>query len=252
MCTLVIARHVFSEHPLVVASNRDEQTERPSAVPAWHPKRKRIYAPSDLVRGGTWIGISEHGLFAAITNRDEVPHQSGRASRGHLVFEALCAPNANAAVEQIVLAVAHHPYNGFHLVVADAYEAFLCAGDGRRVETIRVEDGLCVVTGYGWTRSHAPRVMEIERRFEEIVRPQGPTPAALDTLLNFHADHRPEHAACVHDPHESHKTVSSMLVRTDREWSHFDTWYRHGPACGGPFDDPVIMSIDRKDCAPWK
>ena len=53
MCTLIIMRHVFPDHPLVVASNRDERAGRASDPAAWHEEGgKRIYAPKDLVRGG--------------------------------------------------------------------------------------------------------------------------------------------------------------------------------------------------------
>ncbi len=248
MCTLIVMRHVFPDHPLVVASNRDEQAGRASAPAAWHEEEgKRIYAPTDLVRGGTWLGVSERGLFAAITNRDETPHQSGCASRGRLVTDALRAPNVRAAASHVAAALIEHRYNGFHLVIVDVRDAFLCVGYEHRVEVERMGDGISVVTGYGTTRSHVPRTVEIERRFEEIVCSQGPTPTALDALLNFHADHRPRDAACVHDPDESHQTVSSMLVRADRDWSRFEIWERNGPACSGPFVSSTVIPISRME-----
>lgn len=254
MCTLVIMRNVFPSYPLVVASNRDERLERPSATAKWiSGSGARIYAPTDLVNGGTWIGVSEHGTFAALTNRDDVKNQSGRASRGQLVLDALRAPSAEAAVQRVITSLAGRFYNGFHLVLADEQNAFLCVGFGHQVDVQPLKDGgifngFHVITGYGTTRSHAPRAKEIEMRFGCVVT-AGPTPAMLDLLLNFHANGDPQRAACVHDPNQTHKTVSSMLIRAVRGWSRFETWERNGFACSGPFNDMVAIPIIRKEHA---
>ncbi len=53
MCTLILMRDQFPGYPLVVASNRDENNARPSAEPTDWPDHPKIYAPRDLVLGGT-------------------------------------------------------------------------------------------------------------------------------------------------------------------------------------------------------
>jgi hypothetical protein len=242
MCTLIIMKHLFPGYPFVVASNRDEDPERDSRAPYLWPS-EHIYAPQDLIRNGTWIGVSEQRVFAAITNRDESPHGSGRASRGQLVVDALREVNARIAVRRIRDALSARSYNGFHLVVADPLEAFLLIGFAHDVSVQPLDDGLHVITGYGTTTSHVERAAEIERRVAELPLGTVPTPEVLNTLLRFHANGQPTAAACVHDPNESHRTVSSMIIRPNRTWSRIETWYRNGPACGRPFDKKPVSIL---------
>lgn len=69
MCTLALYFRVFEDYPLVIAANRDEHYDRPSMVPhAWQTSPV-IVAGKDLWAGGTWLGVNEHGLTAAILNR---------------------------------------------------------------------------------------------------------------------------------------------------------------------------------------
>ncbi|HEU0051282.1 MAG TPA: NRDE family protein [Patescibacteria group bacterium] len=247
MCTLVVMRNLFPEYPLVIASNRDERPERPSADAEFWSDHPGIFAPRDLVRGGTWIGVAEHGIFVALTNRDCVPHASGRASRGALLVEALHAPNARQAAEFVISAFSKSTYNGFHLVLADQNEMFLLVGHGERLTCDQIQASTTILTAYGIGAKDTPRAREIERR---ISRLNDSSPNAVNQLLDFHANGNPLAAACVHDPNESHRTVSSMLIRTDASWSAFETWYRRGPACSGPFTKSVRIPISRKRRTP--
>jgi len=245
MCTLILMRKVFSAFPLVIASNRDEDPDRLSADPGHWQDRLDIYAPRDLVRGGTWIGTGRYGLFVGITNRDPVPSRYGCASRGNLVADALAEPSARAARDFVIRAFASSPFNGFHLAVADADEAFLLIGDGDRLISSAIPFGATVLTAYGTKPSHVPRAAEIERRIAALQRRDEASPEALEGLLNFHADGDPRSAACVHDPRESHRTMSSMVIRADRDWFSFEHWYRRGPACSGPLIGSVRTVISQ-------
>ncbi len=70
MCTLIVLHRCIEATALVVAANRDEFFERPAEGPALrHTAHGKVLAPRDAQAGGTWLGLNEHGLFAAITNR---------------------------------------------------------------------------------------------------------------------------------------------------------------------------------------
>lgn len=243
MCTLIVIRKVFSKFPLVIASNRDENPDRPSADPRFWRDRPELYAPRDLVRAGTWMGVSRRGLFVGLTNRDRVKSQLHRASRGKLVANALQQSSALEAIRFVFREWTSFAYNGFHLVLADKNDAFLFIGDGERLKCEWLPDGITVLTAYGTELSHVPRAFEIERRLEALKRCDDASPESLDTLLNFHANHDPRAAVCVHDPNESHRTMSSMIIRANADWSAFETWYRNGPACSGPFGEQTNVSI---------
>src|SRR5262245_22536097 len=118
MCTLIAFHRCFADAPLVVAANRDEFHERPTEGPALREASTsssrrlersaragsgavtRVVAPRDLRAGGTWLGISESGLFAAITNRRCDTPDPQRRSRGWLVMEALAEPSAERAADR--------------------------------------------------------------------------------------------------------------------------------------------------------
>ena len=84
MCVLAI---VLEPGRLLVAANRDEAFDRPSAPPA--EVEDGIVAGRDLLAGGTWLGYNRHGLFVAVTNRKEPAPAPNALSRGLLAREAL-------------------------------------------------------------------------------------------------------------------------------------------------------------------
>lgn len=93
MCVLALAWHAHPDWRLVAAGNRDERHDRPAAAlgrwMAREPARMPVIAGRDQVAGGTWLGLSEAGRFAAVTNvRGEAP-DPGRQSRGALVTDML-------------------------------------------------------------------------------------------------------------------------------------------------------------------
>lgn len=94
MCLIAIAWRAHPDYPLIVAANRDEFFARPTAAAHWWPDRA-ILAGRDRQAGGTWLGITATGRFAAVTNFRQAPRNhainvSGeKRSRGALVTDFL-------------------------------------------------------------------------------------------------------------------------------------------------------------------
>ena len=90
MCLALFALHTHPRFPLIVAANRDEFYERPTAPAGFWSESPRILAGRDLKEGGTWLGVTRSGRFAAVTNyRDprefgENPRSRGLLVRGYL------------------------------------------------------------------------------------------------------------------------------------------------------------------------
>lgn len=93
MCLILIAYQADPRYPLVVAANRDEFFVRPSAqADFWSDENstQQVLAGRDLVAGGTWLGISRSGRFAAVTNiRDPSQTEARPRSRGELTRDFL-------------------------------------------------------------------------------------------------------------------------------------------------------------------
>lgn len=73
-----------------LAANRDEFYSRPTERAAFWPDAPNILAGRDLQGGGTWLGLTRTGRFAALTNYRDFRHpQHGERSRGLLVSDFL-------------------------------------------------------------------------------------------------------------------------------------------------------------------
>jgi uncharacterized protein with NRDE domain len=126
---------VDPEFPVVLAANRDEFHDRPTAGAAWWPGSAGILAGRDLKAGGSWLGVTNGGRFAALTNfRDPTAQPRADArSRGELVTEVL---ESGLPVEDTLThlrEVGGH-YNGFNMIFSDGerlgiYES--SRGEGR-------------------------------------------------------------------------------------------------------------------------
>lgn len=89
MCILLAVWRQHPRYDLVVAANRDEFHDRPSAgADAW-PDAPQVVAGRDLEAGGTWLGVGADGRFAAVTNVRNPGQPSGGRSRGLLVADYL-------------------------------------------------------------------------------------------------------------------------------------------------------------------
>ncbi|HEX5725956.1 MAG TPA: NRDE family protein [Longimicrobiaceae bacterium] len=120
MCLILLAHDAHPDYRLVVAANRDEFYGRPAAPAAWWPDAPEVLAGRDLREGGTWLGITRGGRFAAVTNfRDAAPPRPGAPSRGWLVGDFLRGP-ASPDEYLATLAGRAGEYNGFGLLAGDA------------------------------------------------------------------------------------------------------------------------------------
>ena len=74
MCTLIVLHRCVAGRPLVVAANRDEFLARPAEDFAIRTSATGpILSPLDLEAGGTWVGLSQRGVFAGLTNLRPLP-----------------------------------------------------------------------------------------------------------------------------------------------------------------------------------
>jgi uncharacterized protein with NRDE domain len=119
MCLLVLAWQVHPRYRLVVAANRDEFHERPTAPMGKWTSPDDIIAGRDLRAGGTWLAMDRKRRFGVITNfRDMQPPIPGSPSRGHLIPDYLRDP-AGAGEYLRRLEPTAPAYSGFNLLLMD-------------------------------------------------------------------------------------------------------------------------------------
>ena len=73
MCLILFAINPDTETRLVVAANRDEFYGRPAKDADFWADEPNILAGRDEEMGGTWLGVTRSGRFAAVTNFREDP-----------------------------------------------------------------------------------------------------------------------------------------------------------------------------------
>ncbi len=119
MCLILIAHGAHSDFPLVIAANRDEYYQRPTARAAFWQDLPHILAGRDLECMGTWLGVTRAGRFAALTNfRDPRERKSDAPSRGQLVSDFLASDQEPREYLGDV-AIEAPRYNGFNLLAGD-------------------------------------------------------------------------------------------------------------------------------------
>jgi len=248
MCTLIIAHRKWHETPLFVAANRDEALDRPSRGPTIHwADDVPVLAPKDLRAGGTWIGLSGFGLFAAVTNRFGAAPDPNRPSRGQIVLDALtqdCPADAIAAI----LDHAQDVYNPFHLVVADRNEAHLLINWGTRIEHRELEPGIHVITERSFAAVPSPREEIIDSNLLAIGGRKPPGEETWIDILSRHNDN-PWAATCVHGPEGKYGTRSSTLLQLGASSEYTRYLYADAPPCHASFID---LSPQARQLLDWR
>jgi uncharacterized protein with NRDE domain len=121
MCLILIAWRRHPGFPLVVAANRDELHARPAAPAGFWKDHPGILAGRDLEAGGTWMGVTRSGRFAAVTNYRGGRDANAAQSRGALVTGFLLnSQDPGSCMSQIFKK--KDSYSGFNLLAADGNE----------------------------------------------------------------------------------------------------------------------------------
>src|SRR5882672_489755 len=147
MCTLVILRRPGHRWPVLIGANRDEMIDRASKPPGRHwPDRPELVAGRDILAGGSWLGVNDWGVVAAVLNRHgSLGPAPDRRSRGELVLEALDHADAAAAARALA-DLDPEAYRTFNLIIADESGGFwLRHAGGPRVELKPLKDGLSMI-----------------------------------------------------------------------------------------------------------
>jgi len=136
MCLILIALGAHAEFPLVIAANRDEYYQRPTARAAFWQDHPQILAGRDLECMGTWLGVTRGGRFAALTNfRDPRERKTDAPSRGLLVSDFLMSGEEPRAYLEEVSTQAQR-YNGFNLLVGDVDRVFYFSSRESQVQEL--------------------------------------------------------------------------------------------------------------------
>ena len=243
----------FDDYPMVVAANRDEHFDRPSAPPTLLNGDPAILAGRDLRAGGTWLGVNEHGLLAGILNRkanDEPEPRPGARSRGLLCLDALA--RKTAADARGFIETHRDGYQPFTLLCADAENAWSAANCGGRMVINSLAPGLHVFSSAGESDARSNKRDRAYDRFDRHAEePYHGSNISADGFLRLQAalgDHSlgdgsddPQDAICVHG--EIAGTVSSSIIVYSRSTRRWRTFNCSGAPCRNTFSQALDLDL---------
>ncbi|MDP3285296.1 MAG: NRDE family protein [Desulfobacterales bacterium] len=127
MCLILLSYCNHPSYGLILAANRDEFYDRPTAPLGFWDEAPHILAGRDLKSGGTWLGVTKNGRFCAVTNyRDPAAQIADAPSRGLLVENFLKGTELPERYLQKISKDGHR-YNGFNLLAGDLSGFFYCS-----------------------------------------------------------------------------------------------------------------------------
>ena len=151
MCLIIFGYKTHQTFPLVVAANRDELYDRPSASSHFWPDNPNILAGRDLLANGAWMGISKLGRFAAVTNGIMASSHSKKVeSRGKLTVDFL---DGTTSAKEYALEIAARSanFNNFHLLICDIKSMWYVASSasGNDINTLELLPGVYGLSNAG-------------------------------------------------------------------------------------------------------
>jgi uncharacterized protein with NRDE domain len=125
------------DYPLIIAANRDEFHRRPASEARFWDNNPSILAGRDLQAGGTWLGMTTGGRFAAVTNyHDQISQPLPPQSRGALVLDFL---QSDLPSQEFAKHILKHgtEYQGFTLVFGTVDDLFYCSNRSNACDQIK-------------------------------------------------------------------------------------------------------------------
>ena len=181
MCLIVFANNILDDYKLIFAANRDEFYNRPSEQAEFWNEYPDLLAGKDLQAGGTWMGITRQGRFAAITNfRDLKNHRTDAPSRGNLTTDFL-VNNISPLDYYNSLKETLNQFNGFNLILGTVDELFYFSNkiDGLK----KLEPGIHGISN-AILDTPWPKVEKSKRQLQHLIEHKNIHPWEILNLLD--------------------------------------------------------------------
>jgi hypothetical protein len=240
MCLLALFFRYVDDAPVVVGANREEAYARGGTPPQILEGRCRAVAGVDPTAGGTWLGVNQHRVLVAVTNRFKTEVPARPRSRGLLTRMLLECTSAREAAAEGARELDGKQYAGCNLLCVDPENAYvLHAGDWLRVRPL--SPGLYVLTAQDVNDVGDPRVAHAlfwlgRTRYLTGADCMG----ALEELCKQTGDGEP--AMCLRGPLGGTVSSSIVALRAGRGACSFH--HAQGPPDQTPYVDCSLLLSD--------
>ena len=220
MCLIIFSYQTDPRFPLVVAANRDELFARATAsADLWTDTEtgSKILSGRDLQAGGTWLGVTANGRFAAVTNiRDPAQTIPKPRSRGDLTRQFLAG--TDSAEEYCArLAQSYDQFAGYNLLVGDGSSLFYVNNAEGKVWSL--EAGIYGLSN-GLLNTSWPKVDKGKAQLNSLM--QTSDAVKLDDLISMMSDRTQAEDALLPDTgigiEIERKLSSAFILNPERDY----------------------------------
>lgn len=212
MCLIVFSYQQLKDYPFILAANRDEFYDRPTkAAYVWQTSPK-ILAGKDLKAGGTWLGISEKGRFAALTNHRKMDNmKEDTTSRGIIVKDFLLH-EGNPREYLTELQRNGNKFNGFNLIAGTFDDLYYISNEKKGI--FEIQPGNHSLSN-AFLNTPWPKSKESSAAFKEVLESGEPDEEKLFNLLKSDQRYPIEKLPDTGLPKYMEKAVSSVFIETE-------------------------------------
>ncbi len=211
MCLITFAYHVHPDYPLILVANRDEVRHRPTkSLHRWEDAD--IIGGRDLEKGGTWLGVTSTGRFAAVTNVRNPMEKEKERSRGDIVTGFLQTDQPDEFLAR--MNEERERYGGYNLLCGDEKELFYVTNQDR-IEKHPLAPGV-----YGLSNATLdtpwPKVVKAKERLSSLISNHAPFRA--DDFFAFMSDREKAKKEELPDTgvgEELEKELSSLFIHME-------------------------------------
>jgi uncharacterized protein with NRDE domain len=213
MCLIVFANNVLDDYKLIFAANRDEFYNRPSEQAEFWSKYPELLAGKDLQAGGTWLGITKQGRFAAITNfRDLKNHRNDAPSRGNLTLDFLVNDISPEEYYQKLKPTLDN-YNGFNLLFGYADELFYFSNKTESLQ--KIETGIHGISN-AILDTPWPKVEKSKRQLKHLIEQHNIHPWEVLNLLDDTSPAKDEELPDTGVGLELERVLSPIFIKSEK------------------------------------
>ncbi len=212
MCLIVFALNQHKDYKLIFAANRDEFYNRPSSPAKFWDHYPNLLAGKDLKEGGTWMGITKQGTFAAITNyRDLSSLKLNAPSRGYIVKNFLVNDYSMESFSEYLINTGSS-YNGFNLLYGNVDKLFYFS-NYNNVDK-KIERGIHGLSNHlldtPWFK-----VVKSKNEFEQVIKKNNFTTEDIFKVLSDSTLSPDDQLPDTGLDYEREKIISSIFIKTE-------------------------------------
>lgn len=213
MCLIVFANNVLEDYKLIFAANRDEFYNRPTEQAEFWKDHPELLAGKDLQAGGTWMGITKQGRFAAITNfRDLKNNRNDAPSRGNLTLDFLIS-DITPGEYYNKLKPTLKEYNGFNLLIGNVDELYYFSNKTESLQ--KLEPGIHGISN-AMLDTPWPKVEKSKLQLKRLIKYQNIHPWEVLNILDDTSPAKDEELPDTGVGLELERALSSIFIQSER------------------------------------